>query len=122
MDDLPQSHNVDRTADSTRRRPLRPAVIWCVPAGAVAYEFALLMVISIVPRHRDGIRECVSIPWAVLATLPWATAAVLSGGIVLLVVRGRQMRFAALLLLLITIAFCNTLTVDLLRRDYVGKF
>jgi hypothetical protein len=43
-------------------------------------------------------------------------------GVVLLVVRGGRMRFAALLLLLITIAVCNTLTVELLRRDYIGKF
>ena len=117
-------HRSDLTEDSVLPKsepPLRFSVLWCVPAGAVAYVFTLLMVASVVPRHREGIRECVSIPWAVFATLPWAAAAVLSGGIALLVVRGGQMRFAALLLLLITIAVCNTLTADLLRRDYVGN-
>ena len=111
-----------RPAESKPEPPLRLTVLWCVPGGMLAYIFALTLVSSVVPRHSEGVRDVVAIPWPIFATIPWLTAAVLGTGLVVILLRGARTRLVAFLLLVITIAVCNSLAVGLLRRDYIGKF
>jgi hypothetical protein len=97
-------------------------VLLCIPFGAATYLAALVLVSGVVPRHSEGVRQCVSLPWMVFATLPWLLAAAISISGALFAARNARQRAAAVALLMLTIVVCNMLAVDLLRRDYIGKF
>lgn len=91
-------------------------------AGFIGYAFGLTLTLASVPRKEEGSRHIVDIPWEVFAWLPFSLAMIV--GVVLSVALRVRRQRAALCFLVSTclmIGFCTLFSIQLLRRDYIGK-
>lgn len=89
--------------------------------GCVAYAIAFVVTITFAPRSPEGIREVVNLPWPVFAFLP----SLLSFGFLPVACHDLatpRERFFVILLFSAAVGVCTYFGIDLLRRDYIGKF
>jgi hypothetical protein len=90
--------------------------------GAVMYFAASIVLISAVPRRSEGVREVADISWPVFASFP-ATVSVIALLAVLFIPLPRRLsRIVILLAAGLAVMLSAMLTLDLIRRDFEGKF
>lgn len=89
--------------------------------GLLAYAVSLAIVMACAPRHAEGSRHVVSIPWPAYVILPGALAflPLIAIG---LTIPLRKWNAAFIIGFNLTIAICTYWASELLRRDYIGKF
>lgn len=89
--------------------------------GFAAYIASVAIVMGCVPRHPEGTRQVVSLPWPLYVTLPGVLAflPMIAAG---MTISRRKWSLAFIVGFTLAIAFCQTSTSELLRRDYIGKF
>lgn len=89
--------------------------------GCVAYATAFIATIDTAPRQSENIRQVVDLPWPVFALLPSLLAFV-----PLLVALVSLPKWTTRMSLILTysaaVAAISYFGIDLLRRDYIGKF
>jgi hypothetical protein len=91
------------------------------PLGCFVYVVAMGLTIAWAPRRAENIRSVVDLPWPVFAILPTA----ISFAVLLAswsVMRSQRLRLCLLATFGLAIAVCSYFGLDLLRRDYIGKF
>lgn len=90
--------------------------------GGFGYLAAMVLTIASAPRQLEHvIRQVVTMPWPVYAWIPTVAAIA-----VLLIsacsIRGQSRRLVFLIFGAMSLAFFAHHGIDLLRRDYIGKF
>jgi len=89
--------------------------------GFLAYAVSLAIAMGYVPRHAEGIRQVVSIPWPAYVILPGALAFLPLIAIGFMI-PSRKWNAAFIIGFNLAIAICAFGASELLRRDYIGKF
>lgn len=93
-----------------------------VVVAGVAYLIAFGLTMALAPRAEENGRVVVTMPWLWFATLPSLVAAAIGLGIALSLSGTTKHRIAFLLGTMAAVFLLTNGCIDLLRRDYIGKF
>lgn len=108
--------------NATVTRDWLGATYWGIAAGLMSHVVALFAVMLAVPRQEEGVRQIVAIPWPAYALLPSMLSAATLLVLLFVPLKQPNWRLRMILAAGITMALCSLLSIDLLRRDFAGKF
>jgi hypothetical protein len=118
---------VDSLFTATRDRPITKNQFVALLVGGIAvtgvvYLIAFDLTMVLAPRAGENGRVVVTMPWPWFATLPSLVAATIGLGMGLSLSGTTKHRIAFLLGTMAAVFLLTNGCVDLLRRDYIGKF